>query len=61
MDAYADRIFATYTWKEQNMDDPDAKGYEEVELSVTVEVVTGEVVDIIYQIFQLKNLVIHNG
>ena len=54
MDAYADRIFATYRWKEQNMDDPDAKGFEEVELSVTVEVVTGEVVDIIYQIFPIE-------
>jgi NAD-dependent dihydropyrimidine dehydrogenase PreA subunit/transcription termination factor NusB len=54
MDAYADRIFATYRWKEQNMDDPDAKGYEEVELSVTVEIVTGEVVDIIYQIFPIE-------
>jgi NAD-dependent dihydropyrimidine dehydrogenase PreA subunit len=54
MDAYADRVFATYRWKEQNMDDPDAKGYEEVELSVTVEIVTGEVVDIIYQIFPIE-------
>ena len=54
MDHYADRIYATYKWKEQNMDDPDAKGYEEVELSVTVEVVTGEVVDIIYQIFPIE-------
>ena len=54
MDAYADRIFATYRWMEQNMDDPDAKGYEEVELSVTVEIVTGEVVDIIYQIFPIE-------
>ena len=54
MDAYADRVFATYRWKEQNMDDPDAKGYKEVELSVTVEIVTGEVVDIIYQIFPIE-------
>jgi len=54
MDMYADRIYATYKWKEQNMDDPDAKGYEEVELSITVEVVTGEVVDIIYQIFPIE-------
>jgi NAD-dependent dihydropyrimidine dehydrogenase PreA subunit len=54
MDAYADRVFATYRWKEQNMADPDAKGYEEVELSVTVEIVTGEVVDIIYQIFPIE-------
>lgn len=54
MDAYADRIFATYAWKERNMEDPDAKGYQEADLSVTVEVVTGEVVDIIYQIFPIE-------
>ncbi len=54
MDMYADRIFATYRWNEQNMKDPDAKGYEEVELSITVEIVTGEVVDIIYQIFPIE-------
>ena len=54
MDTYADRIYATYRWKEQNMKDPEAKGYEEVELSVTVEVVSGEVVDIIYQIFPIE-------
>jgi len=54
MDMYADRIYATYRWKEQNMKDPDAKGYEEVELFITVEIVTGEVVDIIYQIFPIE-------
>ena len=54
MDAFADRIYATYRWKEQNMDDPDASGYEEVDLSITVEIVTGEVVDIIYQIFPIE-------
>ena len=54
MDMYADRIFATYRWKEQNMADPDEKGYEEVDLSVTVEIVTGEVVDIIYQVFPIE-------
>jgi len=54
MDMYADRIFATYRWMEQNMKDPDAKGYEKVELSITVEIVTGEVVDIIYQIFPIE-------
>ena len=54
MDAYADRIYATYAWKEENMPDPDAKGYEQVELSITVEIVTGEVVDIIYQIFPIE-------
>jgi len=39
---------------EQNMKNPDAKGYEKVELSITVEIVTGEVVDIIYQIFPIE-------
>src|SRR3990172_5519973 len=56
MDTYADRIYATYSWKEENMPDPDAKGYEQVELNITVEIVTGEVVDIIYQIFPIKKL-----
>ena len=54
MDMYADRIYATYRWNEQNMKDPEAKGYREVELSITVEIVTGEVVDIIYQIFPIE-------
>jgi len=54
MDMYADRIYATYRWQEQNMKDPEAKGYREVELSITVEIVTGEVVDIIYQIFPIE-------
>jgi NAD-dependent dihydropyrimidine dehydrogenase PreA subunit len=54
MDTFADRIFATYTWKEENMPDPDAKGYQKVDLSITVEIVSGEVVDIIYQIFPIE-------
>ncbi|MFM8658607.1 MAG: ferredoxin family protein [Candidatus Nitrosotenuis sp.] len=54
MDMYADRIYATYNWIEENMPDPDAKGYDKVDLSVTVEIVTGEVVDIIYQIFPIE-------
>jgi NAD-dependent dihydropyrimidine dehydrogenase PreA subunit len=54
MDMYADRIYATYRWIEENMADPDADGYEQANLSVTVEVVTGEVVDIIYQIFSIE-------
>lgn len=54
MDRFADRIYATYAWKEENGPDSDAKGYEEVELSVTVEIVTGEVVDMIYQIFPIE-------
>ena len=60
MDMFADRIYATYKWKEQNMDNPDADGYEEIELSVTVEIVSGEVVDIIYQIFPIEKFGDHN-
>lgn len=54
MDSYADRIFATYSWTERSSDDPGAPGYREAELSVTVEVVTGEVVDLIYQVFPIE-------
>jgi len=60
MDMFADRIYATYKWKEKNMDDPDARGYEQVELSVTVEIVSGEVIDIIYQIFPIEKFGDHN-
>ena len=54
MDMYADRIFATYSWIEENMSDKFSKEYEKIDLSVTVEIVTGEVVDIIYQIFPIE-------
>ena len=54
MDSYADRIYVTYRWMEENMSDPDADGYDQVELSVTVEIVTGEVVDVIYQIYPVE-------
>jgi NAD-dependent dihydropyrimidine dehydrogenase PreA subunit len=54
MDSYADRIYATYRWTEENMPDPDANGYDQVELSVTVEIVAGEVVDVIYQIYPVE-------
>jgi NAD-dependent dihydropyrimidine dehydrogenase PreA subunit len=54
MDIYADRVYATYNWTEENIPDPEAKGYQKVDLSVTVEIVTGEVVDIIYQIFPIE-------
>jgi len=54
MDSYADRIYATYRWTEENMPDPDADGYDQVELSVTVEIVTGEVIDAIYQIYPVE-------
>ncbi|MBM3905415.1 MAG: ferredoxin [Thaumarchaeota archaeon] len=54
MDTFADRVFASYTWSEENVPDPDAKGYQKVNLSITVEIVSGEVVDIIYQIFPIE-------
>lgn len=54
MDTFADRIFVTYTWTEENMPDPEAKGYQKVDFPITVEIVTGEVVDIIYQIFPIE-------
>ena len=38
----------------KNMPDPDADGYESVELGVTVEIVTGEVIDAIYQIYPVE-------
>ena len=53
MEIYADRIFATYHWSEENMPDQFAKDYEKVDLNVTVEIVTGDVVDIIYQIWPI--------
>ena len=53
MEIFADRIFATYNWSEENMSDQFAKGYEKVDLNVTVEIVTGDVVDIIYQIWPI--------
>ena len=61
MDMYADRIFATYSWTEENMSDRHAKGYEKLDLNVTVESVTGEVVDIITKFFQLTSLVMLHG
>ena len=45
MDTYADRIFATYSWTEENTSNRTSKDYEKIDLSVTVEIVTGEVVD----------------
>jgi NAD-dependent dihydropyrimidine dehydrogenase PreA subunit len=54
MDQFADRIYATYRWKEENMPDHDAYGYKSIELEVQVEIVTGEVVDMIYQIYPVE-------
>ncbi len=54
MDKFADRIYATYRWKEENLPDPDYKGYKHIDLEVQVELVTGEVVDMIYQIYPVE-------
>ena len=54
MDQFADRIYATYRWKEENIPDPDSRGYKEIDLEIQVEVVTGEVVDMIYQIYPVE-------
>ena len=38
MEMFADRIYATYKWTEENIPDPYAKGYEKIDLNVTVEI-----------------------
>jgi NAD-dependent dihydropyrimidine dehydrogenase PreA subunit len=53
VDTYADRIYVTHTWSE---DSEDAITHEKLSASlyVTVEIVTGEVVDVIYQLKPLE-------
>jgi NAD-dependent dihydropyrimidine dehydrogenase PreA subunit len=53
VDAYADRIYATYKWNEKGID-PLNQEELSADLLITVEIVTGEVVDIIYQIMPLE-------
>jgi NAD-dependent dihydropyrimidine dehydrogenase PreA subunit len=53
MDAYADRIYATYKWTEKGLD-PLTGETLSADLNVTVEIVAGEVVDLIYQIKPLE-------
>ena len=55
VDAFADRILVTYRWKEKDVTPSKPEEWKEAELEVTVEIVTGEVVDIIYQIKPLEN------
>lgn len=49
IDRYADRIYVKYTWKENDVDPITAKPVS-ADLDIVVEIVTGEVIDIIYQI-----------
>src|SRR5215831_14538736 len=53
MDTHADRIYVTKSWTENGVDHLTGKDVS-AELAVTVEIVTGEVVDLIYQIKQLE-------
>ena len=53
MDTHADRIYVTHKWSEKG-EDPITGEELSAELNITVEIVTGEVVDLIYQIRQLE-------
>ncbi len=55
VDRFADRILVTYKWKEVDVTSSKREEWKEAELDVTVEIVTGEVIDIIYQIKPLEN------
>jgi NAD-dependent dihydropyrimidine dehydrogenase PreA subunit len=53
MDTHADRIYITHKWTEKG-NDPITGEDLSADLNITVEIVTGEVVDLIYQIRQLE-------
>jgi NAD-dependent dihydropyrimidine dehydrogenase PreA subunit len=53
MDTHADRIYITHRWTEKG-NDPVTGEDLSADLNITVEIVTGEVVDLIYQIRQLE-------
>jgi len=53
IDAYADKIYVTYKWTENGLDSL-TKETLSADLYVTVEIVTGEVIDLIYQIKPLE-------
>ena len=53
VDSYADRIYVTDKWTENGID-AITKQAVEANLEITVEIVTGDVVDIIYQIKPLE-------
>ena len=53
MDTHADRIYVTYKWSETGIDPVTGKELS-ADLNITVEIVTGEVVDLIYQIMPLE-------
>jgi NAD-dependent dihydropyrimidine dehydrogenase PreA subunit len=51
--AHADRVYVTYKWTEKGTD-PVTGEELSADLNITVEIVTGEVVDLIYQIRQIE-------
>src|SRR5919112_3116763 len=53
LDAFADRIFVTHKWTETGFD-IYTKKEQSANLDLTVEIVTGEVVDLLYQIKSLE-------
>jgi len=53
MQTHADRIYVTYKWSEKGADPVTGEDLS-ADLNITVEIVTGEVVDLIYQIRQLE-------
>jgi NAD-dependent dihydropyrimidine dehydrogenase PreA subunit len=53
VDMYADRIYLTDRWTESGID-PITQKEVEANLDITVEIITGDVVDIIYQIKPLE-------
>ena len=55
IDEFADRIYVTHKWKETDVTASKPQDWKETELEITVEIVTGEVVDIIYQIKPLES------
>jgi len=54
VDTYADRIYVTDRWTENGKDVMTQKDVE-ANLDITVEIVTGDVVDVIYQIKPLEH------
>ena len=53
MGTHADRIYITHKWTEKGVDSVTGEDLS-VDMNITVEIVTGEVVDLIYQIRQIE-------
>ena len=60
LDTYADRIYVTYKWIEKGFD-IYTNSEQYAELDIMVEIVIGEVLDIIHQIKPLGHLVTFIG